>query len=503
MVSSLVGIVYKTWITPISGSNLYNTRTGLGGWSDRIGALAYALTPLAILLCQRESVLSLITGIPYQHFNFLHRWLGRIIFVQSFLHTLGWTLVEGKFYQPQPSVYATFMAQQYVVFGVVAMFFITWLTLFSTEWAIRLTGYEFFKITHWIIAVLYIGACWGHWDKLYCWMVPSLALIVIDQAIRLARTAYIHHRPSGNGTSEGLLGFSSLNARSTVLTDENGTVIRLDLDHQPSSISWQAGQHFFVTFPSLSIWQSHPFTVSSTPENSHTYIIRARTGLTTRLAALGNTSNLPIILSGPYGNSYPSYDSQHLLAIAGGTGVSFALPILQAATQQFRNREAILHFVWVIKRSADMTWLTSEVHELLRTSLDEFLGMRISIFITRERRDEKDIPSSSNSSASFPFSAEEKNKSAATALVSPISSSISISDLLRFKHPRFQVSFLQDHHPSVADIVTDFRQKTFSFGSGGIEMVGSGPEAMGSDLRAAVAGLEEEADGIRCYWDSR
>jgi len=50
-----------------------NTRTGLGGWSDRIGALAYALTPFTILLSNRESVLSLLTGIPYQHFNFLHR----------------------------------------------------------------------------------------------------------------------------------------------------------------------------------------------------------------------------------------------------------------------------------------------------------------------------------------------------------------------------------------------------------------------------------------------
>lgn len=72
---SLVGIVYKTWITPIEDySGLHNTRTGLGGFSDRVGALAYALTPFSILLSNRESCLSLLTGIPYQHFNFLHRW---------------------------------------------------------------------------------------------------------------------------------------------------------------------------------------------------------------------------------------------------------------------------------------------------------------------------------------------------------------------------------------------------------------------------------------------
>ncbi|SMR44161.1 unnamed protein product [Zymoseptoria tritici ST99CH_3D1] len=160
LIFSLVGIVYKTWVTPIAKTDLFNTRTGIGPWSDRIGALAYALTPFTIMLCMRESVLSIVTGIPYQHFNFLHRWLGRIIFVQSFLHTLGWTLVEARFYQPQPKVYVAFITQQYAMFGVVAMFLITWLTFFSTQWAIRKFGYEFFKASHWIIAVLYIGACW-------------------------------------------------------------------------------------------------------------------------------------------------------------------------------------------------------------------------------------------------------------------------------------------------------------------------------------------------------
>ncbi|KAB8301011.1 hypothetical protein EYC80_002934 [Monilinia laxa] len=83
LIFTFVGNVYKTWITPVKKTNLFNTRTGLGGFSDRLGALAYALTPFTVLLSTRESVLSLATGIPYQSFNFLHRWLGRIIFIQA------------------------------------------------------------------------------------------------------------------------------------------------------------------------------------------------------------------------------------------------------------------------------------------------------------------------------------------------------------------------------------------------------------------------------------
>jgi len=150
----------------------------------------------------RESLLSVLTGIPYTHFNFLHRWTGRIIFVQAALHTIAWTIVEGKLYQPQPSVYKEFIGQMYMVFGCVAMFLLTLMLVLSTKTAIGWFGYEFFKITHWFLAILYLGACWGHWDKLWCWVVASLMLVGVDQAARAARTVAIHYR---EGEGRGML----------------------------------------------------------------------------------------------------------------------------------------------------------------------------------------------------------------------------------------------------------------------------------------------------------
>jgi predicted ferric reductase len=171
---------------------MYNTRTGLGGFADRVGALAYALTPLTVALATRESILSLATGIPYQSFNFLHRWLGRIIFIQSFLHTLSWTLIEGHFYLPQPTTFQDFIKEPYIIWGCVAMMLITFLYIFSLTSIIKLTGYEFFKKTHYIVAIVYIGACWGHWSKLACWMIAALGVWGIDRAVRLIRVALIH-----------------------------------------------------------------------------------------------------------------------------------------------------------------------------------------------------------------------------------------------------------------------------------------------------------------------
>lgn len=498
LVFSQIGIVYRTWITPISGSTLHNTRTGMGGWADRIGVLAYALTPLAVLLCMRESVLSLITGIPYQHFNFLHRWLGRVIFVQSILHTIGWTIIEANLYQPQPKVYVTFIQQQYMIFGCIAMFFISYLTFFSTKWAIRKTGYEFFKITHWIVAILYIGACWGHWDKLYCWMVPSLALIVIDQSIRGLRILYLHM-----GGKRSLTGFQCAQAEMQVLTDDNGTVIRLDFDYEQRE-AWEAGQHFYLTFPSLSIWQAHPYTISSVPEpNSriqhHTYLMRVRDGQTKKLAALGNGATLPVIMTGPYGHGFPSYSASHVLAIAGGTGVTFTYPIIMEAVKQCTYKSAVLDFVWVVRKAEDLLWLSTEL-KTLKTLLSEALGLRIMIYVSR---DVKHAVHTEKQKGKTAVSNAEKSSDVQTSVssISSRRSEVSLDDLLAASDAKFQVHWLKDHHPSVAEMVLDFRERSMDIG-GAAEIVGSGPEAMGSDLRAAVANVDV-GDGLSMYWDSR
>lgn len=159
---SFVGITYKRWTTPVKGyDNLYQTRSGLGAWSDRVGVLAYALTPLSVLLASRESILSQLTGVPYQSFNFLHRWLGYIIFAQSLLHTIGWTVIEAYFYQPQPQVADKWIKQTYMIWGCVAMILVFLLTLLATPWGIRMTGYEFFRKSHYVLAMVYIGACWS------------------------------------------------------------------------------------------------------------------------------------------------------------------------------------------------------------------------------------------------------------------------------------------------------------------------------------------------------
>ncbi|KAK2751924.1 hypothetical protein FQN55_008666 [Onygenales sp. PD_40] len=502
LIFSLVGIVYKTWITPIKNSTLTNTRTTLGGFSDRIGALAYALTPLTIALSTRENILSLITGIPYQHFNFLHRWTGRIIFVQSVLHTIAWTIVEGRLYQPQPKTYTEFIVQMYMVFGIVAQILITFLYIFSIKRVMKWTGHEFFRKTHYIAGILYLGACWGHWAKLWCWMVASIALLFLDRGCRLLRTFAIHF--SLKDGDKGV-GFQAANSKVTSFDDgDGGTVVRMELTHEKPA--WRSGQHFFLCFPELTVWQSHPFTplpYQLQNYSRHVYIIRCLKGETSRLALLPEKSAhpaTPVILTGPYGTSVLDTAAPNILAVAGGTGISFALPLAAAAAthQNTESPDRRVELVWIIRRARNIEWVQEELTSLLQSC---FKNITVRIFITREspsgtfdKIDElKDaLPDDKTSSSSH-----SRDPAAPFALP---------------QHSNLHISWLDDHHPQMGEILQQFiGDKSSSVTTGRVQVVGSGPAELGRDLRASVAKANDGAQvwrgreqfDVGLYWDNR
>lgn len=482
---------------------IYNTRTGLGGFADRVGAMAYALTPFTVALSTRESILSLITGVPYQHFNFLHRWTGRIIFLQSFLHTLSWTIVEGRLYQPQPKVYKTFIQEQYIIFGVVAQLFITFLYIFSTSWAIRWTGYEFFKRSHYVIAILYLGACWGHWDGLACWMVAALILLGLDKGARLVGIGFLHMGPR---KGKSALGFRSATATIQHFGDDKDSVVRIDFDFEHHA--WPPGAHFYLCFPALSLWQSHPFTPASAPDGRskvqhHTYLVRVQKGITARLAKLAQEngdqagkSETAVILTGPYAGSNPDTSSQNLMAIAGGTGVTSVLPAVLDALTCAHIESRIVEFVWIVRYIRDLDWIAAELAEL-KSHLTTATGtnLRVRIFVTRD-------------SDNLPIS-EAYEKEAKSHNGKGKQASLGTTDLKQ-RIAGFEIVYLGGQHPVIEDVVEDFHSRAAICG-GASQVIGSGPAEIGTLLREAIAKRNnvrqlwegDETGALRLDWDCR
>lgn len=504
---SFVGIVYNKWVTPVKNMpGVYNTRTSLGAWSDRIGVLAYALTPLSVLLSSRESLLSIITGVPYQSFNFLHRWLGYIIFVQSAFHTIGWSVIELRLYQPQPKVGLGWISQTYMIWGVIAMFFLTIIFALSTPWGIRLTGYEFFRKCHYVVAMLYIGACWGHWSKLNCYMIPSLVIWFIDRGARLARTGLLHYSYLPNGH----MGFQSANAEITYFPDpDNGHVVRLDFTHPHDA--WDIGQHFYLCFPEISIWQSHPFTPGNLPGNRadgsrHTYIVRAKKGATRSLAdlaatrqttsanekAAANTAvspSTPVILSGPYGGSIVGNrrPDANILCVAGGTGVTFVLPVLLDTINQAPVEGQSVELIWAVRRDGDLSWIRQEL-EVVRQSVASH-NVRVRIFVTRQNELE-DVCEKPGHDSTKPHLVDSK--------IEVSSESTSAEDLNKTSGSSRGSFFIQhtssvegsdeSRHPNLGALVHGFLDSTIK---GPTTVYASGPGSMISDLRKIVASCND------------
>ncbi|ETI28753.1 hypothetical protein G647_01204 [Cladophialophora carrionii CBS 160.54] len=507
-VFSFVGIEYHTWVTPVKNMpGVNNTRTSLGPWSDRVGVLAYALTPLSVLLSSRESLLSIITGVPYQSFNVLHRWLGYIIFIQSALHTIGWCVVEMRLYQPQPTVGLEWIQQKYMIWGVLAMFFLTVLFVLSTPWAIRRTGYDFFRKCHYVMAMLYIGACWGHWSKLNCYLIPSLVVWFIDRGARLARTALLHYNYLPNGG----MGFQAANATMTRFPDPaNGDLVRLDFVH-PSG-PWEVGQHFYLCFPKISIWQSHPFSPCSLPGTEpqgsvHSYVLRAKNGATRAVAELAaaktiasahdskvaatSAATTSVLLTGPYGRSIRDHltPNTNVLCIAGGTGVTFVLPVLLGLIAQRPVPDRKLELVWAVRRDADLSWVRQELDQLRRSAM--LHDMKIRIFVTRICHADPGTPDLEQVEGTDGRLQDDRIQVSSASVSSASSHQVKKDkeamcvDTLSIHHPALPNPEPHNRRPDLTSITQEFLDTTIR---GPTIVYASGPGEMVSDLRRIVAG---------------
>lgn len=486
---SFAGLSYHTWITPVKNMpGVYNTRSTLGPFADRVGVLAYALTPLAILLGNRESILSLLTGVPYQSFIFLHRWLGYIIFIQGSLHTIGWTIVEVRLYQPQPKVAIEWIVQPYILWGVAAMVLLLLLFLLSTPWAIRITGYEFFRKAHYVLSLVYIGACWAHWEQLKSFLLPSILIWFLDRAIRLVRTALIHYQYLDDGS----MGFRAAPASLTHFPDaEHGDVVRLDFA-QPHD-AWKIGQHFYLCFAESSVWQSHPFSPVNLPQArngsvTHSYVFRAKKGETKKIAELAvkklaqsPKATTPVILSGPYGESIADtlMPEDNLLFVAGGTGIAYVLPVLLDIVQKPAVKDRRIQFVWAIRQKADLCWVEPEILAINKAARSH--GVEIHIYVTRE------VGSSASSIQ------EEKSGELAVDVKETGSccSSTTKGDQVPMSLDIQKIgSKGMNQHPDLHALVTNFVDDTIR---GPTKVFGSGPGGMISDLRTVVASCNSGA----------
>lgn len=358
------------------------------------------------------------------------------------------------------------MKNPYAIWGFAALGLLVLLWVLALPWTIRhVTGYEFFRKMHYVLAMVYIGAAIGHWEELQCFLVPGLVLWGADRFARLVRVAVMHYGYlDGQG---GKWGFKAVDAQGMVFPDgKYGDVARLDFTHRRGR--WSVGQHFYLCFVEGSVWQSHPFTPVSLSEADgngevvHSYVFRAKGGETRKVAGLlrekiaEGKASMQVILQGPYGESIvDGLDrTTNVLCVAGGTGITYVLPVLLKVVGEPVVEGRKLELVWAVKRDEDVEWIRPELDKLRQMGPRH--GVKIRIFVTDGTSDAKTTGEKG-----------EKEPAEVAAQGSDLNESEG-----------------EGGRPNVEAVVSGFVDEV---ARGSTRVFGSGPPGMIGDLRAAVA----------------
>jgi hypothetical protein len=152
-----------------------------------------------------------------------------------------------------------------------------------------------------------------------------------------------------------------LSSKKATISHSECQIISLTLPHHKSSFlsHYLPGQYYYLCIPSLTAFEWHPFSASSSPHHSSlTFHIRVNGDWTERLAHTiqnGKQQNeITLLLDGPYGSPMIDIDGNHydsFLFIGGGVGITPLLSMRNSLiNQSHRGRPVrIIHLIWVIR----------------------------------------------------------------------------------------------------------------------------------------------------------
>ncbi|KIJ54636.1 hypothetical protein M422DRAFT_200498 [Sphaerobolus stellatus SS14] len=380
-----------------------------GYYGNRAGNIAVFQMPLMVLLAGKNNLITLVTGISYEKTNFLHRLSARMCFILVLIHTYGRSLpytalallssrLSGK---EAPSVF-------WMAIGIAAT--ATWGAVCVMFRPFRARCYDLFVVLHFVFVLFTIIGSYYHTigGHGFGWIFyPTFVFWAFDRFVRVIRIGWNHYRSA-----------TSAKAYGDILGD--GSVIRLTLRRK---ITWKAGHHFLISMPTISTtpWETHPFTIANIPsdrslsgltakplKNEHdmVFFIKVRDGFTKLLSdaikkkknASGGEVQLPIFLEGPYGHA-PEVDIYgNVVLIAGGSGITFVLPILQHIVQAVKDGKSLCRsvvFLWSARSHEHFAWVEPALKAALE-SAPASLNIRIQLHSTREGAIESSSETSSH-----------------------------------------------------------------------------------------------------------
>ncbi|KAI1505490.1 ferric reductase like transmembrane component [Biscogniauxia marginata] len=382
---------------------------------NRSGTLATVNMAPLFLMAGRNNPLIGLLGMSFDTFNLMHRWFGRIVALEAVCHTVAFWAGSASQAGWEQAFLTTFQVP-FMTFGFLATAAFVAI-LFQASSISRHAYYETFKIMHILLAVLAIVGLWYHLDmkKLTAlkWLVPVVPIWIGDRLMRFGRLMY--HNIGRGGTK-------------TLVEALPDNAVRVTVD-MARPWAFRPGQHAYLYMPSISFWQSHPFSVAWSEEaeslssdklamnrqdvlamrkTTMSFIIRARTGMTNTLyqrAADCPEGRLTTtcLVEGPYGGEHTMHSYGTVMLFAGGVGITHAVPHVRDLVAGFANgsvatRKVVL--VWIIQSPEHLEWIRPWMTEILAMDRRREV-LRIMLFVSRPRST-KEIHSPSATVQMFP-----------------------------------------------------------------------------------------------------
>ncbi|CRG85905.1 hypothetical protein PISL3812_02908 [Talaromyces islandicus] len=381
---------------------------------NRTGTLATAnLVPLVILAGRNNPLIPLL-GLPFDSWNFFHRWIARIVALEAVAHTFSWIAAEVN-KAGWAAVAEAFRGSEFILTGLVAAVGFVALVLFASS-ALRHAFYETFLHFHILLALMAFVALWLHLKEFPQLVYLEVALIAwgIERFVRFAINTY-----------RNILGSKTTAVVQSLPGDAMRITLRLA---RPWTV--RPGQHMYLYIPSVGLWTSHPFSVAwseseralteekglvmtrqdlmSAQKETISLLVRRRTGFTDTLykraeKGVGGQISVFALAEGPYGglHSLDSYGT--VVLFAGGVGITHHVPFIRQLVQGYADGMVAARrvtLVWTIQSPEHLEWIRPWMTTILQMERRRDV-LRVMLFISRPRNT-KEIQSPSATVQMFP-----------------------------------------------------------------------------------------------------
>ncbi|KAG2346395.1 hypothetical protein BDR05DRAFT_878235 [Suillus weaverae] len=369
-------------------------------WSNRVSMLASSQLPLVTALGTKNNPVSLVTGISYDRLNYIHRMMARTCFMLLWVHGAGQIVSNPSYFIE--SLRGT-LNEDWLRAGIIAMVAFSILIIVSLR-PVRTAAYEVFFYIHFLGVGIFLLGGYYHTKGAYgsYWIWPSFVFWAFDRFVRVVRLVVFNHSYFGFKSGTG-----TMDATTELLSED---VVRLRLC-RPPHFHWSPGQTAYLIMPTVSTlpFEAHPFTIASfdssllstaSAEDQSSgeilgssapfwkelvFLINVQGGFTKKLKEVATKKEtVKVFVDGPYGPSpdLGSYDTSVL--VAGGSGVSYTLPVFLNIIERVRKGKSSctrVVFIWSIRRAEHVQWIEEALIKAVQLAPPS-LTVSIRIFIT-------------------------------------------------------------------------------------------------------------------------